>query len=128
LASALAFLLPFMALTIKDGVHIGEVLILLVAIWLLNKGLPNFYIENARRIRWVIAGFAGYFLISLARLLYFHQSLHTLDGPARLLLALSGIGVIACLRPPVRWFWLGLCAGTIAAAVIALIQRFAFGI
>jgi len=128
LASALAFLLPFMSLVVEGGVHIGQVAVLLVAIWLLNKGLPGFYARNEHAIRWTVAGFVGYFLISLARLLYFHQALHTLDGPSRLLLALSCIGVIACLKPDVRWFWLGLCSGTIGAAIIALIQRFAFGI
>jgi O-antigen ligase len=128
LAPALAFLLPFISLTVPGGVHVGEAAILLVAIWLLNKGLPDFYVRQARAVRWIVAGFAGYFLVSLARLLYFHQALHTLDGPLRLLLALIGIGVIALLKPGVTWFWLGLCSGTIGAAVIAVVQRVVFGI
>lgn len=128
LAPALAFLVPFMSLTVKDGVHIAEALLLLTAIWLLNKGLLDFYLAQARAIRWVVAGFAGYFLVSLARLVYFHQSMHTLDGPLRLLLALSGIGAIACLKPNARWFWLGLCTGAIGAALIALVERFALGV
>jgi O-antigen ligase len=128
LAPLLAFLLPFMSLTVKGGVHIGEAAILLLALWLLNKGLPDFYVRHARLLRWTIAGFAGYFLVSLARLMYFDQPLHTLDGPLRLLLALSCIGVIACLKPDAKWFWLGLCTGSIGAAVIAVVQHFAFGI
>jgi O-antigen ligase len=127
LAPALAFLLPFMSLTVKGGLHIAQLVILVIALWLLNKGLADFYARQARTIRWVVAGFGGYFLISLLRLVYFQQSMNTLDGPLRLLLALSCIGVIACLKPDVRWFWLGLCTGTIGAGLIALVQRFAFG-
>ena len=127
-APLLAFLLPFLSLTVKDGVHIAQAALVLTAFPLLNKGWPRVYADHARALRWVVAGFAGYFLVSLARLLVFHQSSHTLDGPFRLLLALSGIGVIACLKPDVRWFWLGLCAGTTGAAIIAAVQRFASGI
>lgn len=124
----LAFLLPFMSLTVKGGIHIAQVSIVLTALWLLNKGLPAFYVARAREIRWVVAGFAGWFAVSLARLLVFDQSMHTLDGPLRLLLALVAIGVIACLRPDAKWFWLGMCFGTIGAAAIALVERLAFGI
>ena len=127
-APCLTFLLPFLSLTVKDGVHIAQAALVLAALRLRHRGWAGVYVDHARALRWVLAGFGGYFLVSLARLLVWHQSPHTLDGPLRLLLALGGIGVIACLKPDVRWFWLGLCTGTIGAALVAAVQRFAFGI
>lgn len=121
------FALPALALTTTFGLLLVQLLILLATAWWWRKGLSAFYAANARAIRLVVVAFVGYFLVSLARLLYFHQGLHTLDGPSRMMFALSCIGFAGFLRPPIRWFWLGLCIGAIGAAAIGLWQWLAIG-
>jgi O-antigen ligase len=126
-AGTLMFALPALALTTTFGMMLVQLLILLSTAWLWNKGLSAFYAANARAIRLIVVAFVGYFLVSLARLLYFHQDLHILDGPSRMMFALSCIGFVGYLRPPIRWFWLGLCIGTIGAAAIGMWQWLALG-
>lgn len=126
-AGTLMFALPTLALTTTFGMMLVQLLFLLSTAWLWNKGLSAFYAANARAIRLIVVAFVGYFLVSLARLLYFHQDLHILDGPSRMMFALSCIGFVGFLRPPIRWFWLGLCIGTIGAAAIGLWQWLALG-
>jgi O-antigen ligase len=126
-ASILMFALTALALTTSFGMGLVQLLVLLSTAWLANKGLFAFYVSNARAIRLIVLAFAGYFLISLVRLLYFHQDSHTLDGPSRMLLALSCIGFAGFLRPRIRWFWLGLCVGTIGAAAIGVWQWLMLG-
>ena len=121
------FALGALALTTTSGMGLVQLLVLLVTAWLANKGLFAFYAANARAIRLIFIAFGGYFLVSLARLLVFHQGLHTLDGPSRMLFALSCIGFVGFLRPRIRWFWLGLCIGTIGAAAIGAWQWLVLG-
>jgi O-antigen ligase len=126
-STALVFLLPALALTTPFGMVLVQLLVLLTAAWLANKGFFRFYIANAHVLGPLVVGFAGYFLVSLARMLYFGQSLSTIDGPSRLLFALVCIGVVGLLRPRIEWFWIGLFAGSIGAAVIASVQWFLHG-
>ena len=123
----LMFALPALALTTTFGLFLVQLLVLLSTAWLWNKGLSAFYVANARAIRLLVVAFVGYFLISLARLLVFHEDLHILDGPSRMMFALSCIGFVGFLRPPIRWFWLGLCIGTIGAAAIGMWQWLVLG-
>lgn len=123
----LMFALPALALTTNFGMMLVQVLILFSTAWFWRRGLSAFYAANASAIRLVLIAFVGYFLISLARLLVFHEDLHILDGPSRMMFALSCIGFVGFLRPPIRWFWLGLCIGTIGAAAIGLWQWLALG-
>ncbi|MDQ2989138.1 MAG: O-antigen ligase family protein, partial [Pseudomonadota bacterium] len=104
-----------------------QLLVLLATAWWWNRGVSAFYAANARAIRLIVIAFAGYFLVSLVRLLVFHEGLHILDGPSRMMFALSCIGFVGFLRPPIRWFWLGLCIGTIGAAAIGLWQWLVLG-
>lgn len=126
-AGMLMFALPALALTTNFGMMLVQVLILFSTAWFWRRGLSAFYTANASAIRLVLIAFIGYFLISLARLLVFHEDLHILDGPSRMMFALSCIGFVGFLRPPIRWFWLGLCIGTIGAAAIGLWQWLALG-
>jgi O-antigen ligase len=126
-AGIVMFALPALALTTTFGMALVQLLVLLATAWWWNKGLSAFYAANARAIRLIVIAFAGYFLVSLARLLVFHEDLHILDGPSRMMFALSCIGFVGFLRPPIRWFWLGLCIGTIGAAAIGLWQWLALG-
>lgn len=126
-AGIVMFALPALALTTTFGMVLVQVLVLLSTAWLWRQGLAAFYAANARAIRLVFIAFVGYFLISLARLLVFHEDLHILDGPSRMMFALSCIGFVGFLRPPMRWFWLGLCIGTIGAAAIGMWQWLALG-
>lgn len=126
-AGIVMFALPALALTTTFGLMLVQLLVLLSTAWLWRKGLSAFYAANASAIRLVFIAFVGYFLVSLARLLVFHQDLHMLDGPSRMMFALSCIGFVGFLRPPIRWFWLGLCIGTIGAAAIGVWQWLALG-
>jgi O-antigen ligase len=126
-ATPLMFLLPALALTTSFGMSLVQLIILFASMWLAKKSMLSAFADNFRTLGPIIVGFAGYFIVSLARLLYFHQGLHTLDGPSRLLFGLSCIGFVLCMRPRIRWFFIGLCVGAIGAGVFALVQRFAFG-
>jgi O-antigen ligase len=126
-AGMLMFALPALALTTTFGMFLVQLLVLLSTAWLWNKGLSAFYAANARAIRLLVIAFTGYFLVSLARFLVYHEDLHILDGPSRMMFALSCIGFVGFLRPPIRWFWLGLCIGTIGAAAIGMWQWLVLG-
>lgn len=125
LPAGLVFALPATALITSFGLGLVQFCILLS---LCSPVMRNWYARHFRTIAFVITGFVLYFLVSAARWLIFDQSLRTLDGPSRLLFGLSCIGFVACWRPPLRYFYWGLCVGAIGAGVLALLQRFVFKI
>jgi O-antigen ligase len=124
-ATLLVFALPAMALTVKSGLGIVQLFMLL------SLAFPQVracYVPHFRTIAYIVVGFVGYFLISLFRMQFFGQSLNTLDGPSRLLFGLSCIGFVVGFKPSHRWFCWGLCVGAIGAGALALVQRLVFGI
>ena len=123
-ASVIVFLLPALALTTSFGLMLVQVLMLLAVVWRWNKGAFAILRENFRTLSWFLAGFVGYFLVSLLRVLIMHHDGKLMDRPSRFLIALSCIAFITYFKPPIRWFWKGLCAGAIAVGVLALVQRF----
>lgn len=125
--TAVMLLLSASALTTDFGLHLTLLLVLLSLGWLARHGLRQFYAAHARAIRFIALGFGGYFLISLLRMLWFGHPVRILDGPSRLLFALACIGFVGLLRPSIRVFWLGLCLGTIGAALLGLWQALALG-
>lgn len=127
-ASNVVFLLPALALTSSFGMTLMQAVILVATIWAANKGLPAWFAENLRTIRWIAAGFAGYFIVAIVRMPFSSSGLSSLDGPFRFLVALSCIGFIGWFRPNIRHFWLGLCAGAIGAGVVAIAERTVYGI
>jgi ADP-heptose:LPS heptosyltransferase/O-antigen ligase len=104
-------------LTAANGMAAMQLPILLALAVLGRKGMFAFYALHGRALWPICLGFGGYFLVSLLRFLVFGDGLHALDGPSRMLFALSCIGY---LRPGIRWFWFGLCFGAIGAAVVAI--------
>lgn len=127
-ASSVLFFLPALALTTPFGMSLMQLVVLLAFLWFANKGLFKYFAENFYAIRWVVIGFAGYFIVNFIRMLLSSSTISTLDGPLRLLLALTCIGVVGWFRPNIRWFWLGLCVGALGAAIIALVDRYGYGI
>ena len=127
LATVILFMMPALALTTSFGTGLTQLLILLSFAWYAHKGSWAIYTDNFRVLAPILAGFGGYFVVSLLRLVYFHQALPTLDGPFHLLLGLSGIGFFAHARPRLRAFWFGLCVGAIGAGALALAQRLLYG-
>ncbi|MYM35774.1 glycosyl transferase family 9 [Duganella sp. FT94W] len=123
LSSILLFALPALALTSKSGLGLVQFLILLVFLRYL-PAVVRAHLQQWGELREVTLAFFLYFLISLLRLVLDHQPLRTLDGPARLLLGLSCIGVMYFLRPRIRYFWLGLCITTMVSAAVASWQVF----
>jgi O-antigen ligase len=116
-ASLLMLLLPATALT-SFGLHLSLLLVLLSLGLLVRRGLADFHRTHARAIRFIALGFGGYFLVSLLRMLWFGHPVSIMDGPSRLLFALACIFFVGILRPNVRLFWIGLCVGSIGAALI----------
>jgi O-antigen ligase len=117
-ASWLMLLLPASALTTGFGLHLVLFVVLLSLGLLARRGLADFYRAHAHQIRFIALGFAGYALVTLLRMLWFGHRLSVMDGPSRMLFALACIGFVGILRPRIRLFWIGLCAGTIGAALI----------
>ena len=126
-AAAWVFLLPLLALTNPAGLGLTQLMMLLAFFYFANKGMAGYYLARLPALRWVLAGFGGYFLVSLARVVAEHPAWAPMDGPFRMLFALSCIGFAGWLRPPTRWFWLGACLGAISAGAIALLQCLALG-
>jgi ADP-heptose:LPS heptosyltransferase/O-antigen ligase len=127
LANVVAFSLPALVLTSANGMSVMQLPILLALVVLGRQGMFAFYAAH-RRALWPIGlGFGGYFLVSLLRFLVFGDGLHALDGPSRMLFALSCIGFVGYLRPRIRWFWFGLCFGAIGAAVVAINESIVSG-
>ncbi|SDF93681.1 MULTISPECIES: glycosyltransferase family 9 protein [unclassified Duganella] len=123
LSSTLLFALPALALTSKVG--LGLVLCIILLIFLRHpRAVLGGHLQHWGELRGVTLAFFLYFLVSLLRMVLDEQALRTLDGPARLLLGLSCIGVMFYLRPRIRYFCLGLCVTTIVAALVACWQVF----
>lgn len=118
------FLLPALTLAVPAGIAIMEVAALFVALvfarplWQRRHAL----FESAG---WIVSAFVFQFCVVAATMLWSGFSPRHLDNPAKQLLALAIVGLIVLLRPRVQVFWYGLFAGTLAAAGIALYQRFA---
>lgn len=121
-------LFPVSALTTGFGVHLTLFLVLLSLGWLARRGLVRFYAAHAREIGFIALAFGGYFLLSLLRMLWFGHPLSILDGPSRLLFALACVSFVALLRPSIRLFWIGLCLGTIGAALLGGWQLLVLGL
>jgi O-antigen ligase len=116
-ASWLMLLLPATALT-SFGLHLTLLLVLLSLGLLVRRGLKDFHRTHARELRFIALGFGGYFLVSLLRMLWYGHPVSVMDGPSRLLFALACIAFVGILRPNIRLFWIGLCIGSIGAALI----------
>lgn len=128
LAAFVVFCLPALALTSAIGLGLVQLVILISTAWFARKGLSAFFVGNFRTCAWVYAGFIGYFLDSLVRMLLSQRGAALIDGPSRLVFALSCIVFVGFLRPKIRWFWLGVCVGALGAGVLALVQRFGLGV
>jgi O-antigen ligase len=121
-------LLPASTLTTSFGMHLGLFIILLSVGLLVRRGLADFYRAHARQIRFIALGFGGYMLVTLLRMLWFGHPISVLDGPSRVMFTIACIGFVGVLRPRIRLFWIGLCVGTIGAAVIGGWQSLFLGI
>lgn len=126
-AGWLMLLFPASTLTTGFGVHLTLLVVLLSLAFLVRRGLAAFYAAHGREIRWIALAFGGYFVLTLLRMFWSGDSASTLDGPSRLLFALGCIGFVGMLRPDIRMFWIGLCIGTIGAALIGGYQWFMLG-
>lgn len=126
--NGLMFLLPALVLTTRDSMTVIQA-IMLVAVLAAGRARWAAVLRlHGRAVRWIGFGFIGYFLVSLLRLVVFEQPLRTLDGPFRLLLALSCIGFVCLYRPAQRWFWLGMCVGSVGAGIVALAEWLTLGV
>lgn len=127
-AALCLFALPFLALLTSFGMDLVQLLFLIGSGWLARHGLARWYAQNWRAVDWIILAFAGYFFLAVGRKIIYGHSWSSLDAPARLLFALSCIGLIAWIKPPIRLFWIGLCLGSLGACLLALLQKFVLGI
>jgi len=110
-------LLSASALTTSFGVHLTLLLVLLSLGLLVRRGFMDFHRTHARLLRPIFVGFGGFVLVTLLRMLWFGHPINVMDGPSRLLFALACIGFVGILRPNIRLFWIGMCIGTIVAAI-----------
>jgi O-antigen ligase len=126
-ASWLMLLLPASTLTTGFGLHLGLFVVLLSLGLLVRRGLGDFHRTHAREIRFIALGFGGFALVTLLRMLWFGHPISVMDGPSRQLFALACIGFVGLLRPRIRLFWIGMCVGTIGAALVGGWQALALG-
>ena len=126
-ATVVMFCMPLMALSASAGMTLVQLVMLIACGCYLKQGVLRFYAAQMRPLAWILAGFGGYFLISLVRLLVFRQPLQSLDGPTRILLSLTCIAFVAVFQPRIRWFWIGLCSAAVLTGLHALVQRLVQG-
>ncbi len=125
-ASSVLFLFPVLALTTRFGLTLIQLLMLVTCLWLSSRDKFGFYRKNFSVLTWILAGFIGFFVVSLGRMLLAGAPFSMLDGPSRVLFGLSCIGFVGMLNPRPRYFWLGLCIGAIAAGLLAMSEQFHF--
>ncbi|MET0323179.1 MAG: glycosyltransferase family 9 protein [Duganella sp.] len=120
LAAALLFSLAALGLS-SAGLALVQLVVLII--FARNIGpVWRAYRRYWGELRAPVLAFMLYFLVSLLRMVFEPLDASAVDGPARLVFGLAFIGVIAYLRPPIRYFWLGLCLATVVAAVMAVYQ------
>lgn len=124
-ADVVIFLFPIFTLSTSFGMALAQVVILITV--LARRDTRRFYATHWRAMRLMAAGFVGYLVISLLRMLLTDPSWQPLDGPLRLLMSLTCIAFVGALRPSPRAFWSGLACGAIAAGIIALVQHLTLG-
>ncbi|WP_338845739.1 O-antigen ligase family protein [Massilia sp. W12] len=125
-ARILLFALPVCALTSAGGMALVQLLILILSLcWL--RPLRAWYRANWRQYRGIVLAFAGFFLVSAIRAAFHPKPWAALDGPLRVLLALTCIGFVAWARPSWREFIGGVCLGVLGAFLLALVQRLVIG-
>ncbi len=122
-ASAAVFLLPILAIVTSFGMSLIQLVMLFTVAFLGRHTLLAFYREHGGILRWIVLGFAGYFVVSLIKKFVFDMSVSVLDGPSRLLFALSCIVFVVVLKPRLRWFWVGVCIAGVSSAIFAVLQR-----
>lgn len=126
-ASALLFALPALALAGGAGVAVAQMAIALAIVLVLAlrfKPVWRVYRRHGLELAGVIAAFAAYAAVGLARALTGQGAPAALAAAAAGLglLGLACIGVMRHLRPRTGYFWTGLCAAGMAAAWLALSQ------
>lgn len=119
----LLFLLPVVALNLRKGVGLIEVMVLVGAIcyalplWRRRKELFG-------PARYIILAFAFSLASATASLLRDELTMSWIDNSIRQLVIAALIGLIVLTRPKVTWFWKGLIVGCLGVAAIAICQRF----
>ncbi|HEY5798999.1 MAG TPA: O-antigen ligase family protein [Burkholderiaceae bacterium] len=126
-AAILVLLVPVLALTTPFGTTLAQAIMLVAVLLQLPKVAAGASREQVRTAAWVTAGCTAYFLVSLARMITDHGRLGMIDGPSRLLLAISCVFFVLHFKPPAHWFWAGLCIGGVAVGLLALYQKLALG-
>jgi len=120
LAAALLFCFASLGLS-STGLVVIQLVTLIIFIRNFQPILRG-YQQYWNELSGVVLAFSLFFLVSVLRLIIDQPSISILDGPTRLLVGLAAIGVIYYLRPPIRYFWLGLCLSTFLAAVMSIYQ------
>lgn len=128
IVTSLVFLLPFLALISKIGVGLCSFGFLLAAIACGKDGLSLFR-RHLSDIRGVLIACGLYFLFTAA-VVAAHDDvmLRNLEKPARMLLSVTALICVLACRPRRKAFWLGLVAGVVAGAGVAVYQRWFIGV
>lgn len=122
--NVLVFLIPASALTTSFGITAIQVAIMVVVIYLFATKNISLSTKELKLVLPIMLGFAGYFALSVIRILTGQGGITLLDRPFRFFVAISCIFFVAYFRPSIRSFWLGLYIGGISAGVIACTQKF----
>ncbi|UGQ45461.1 O-antigen ligase family protein [Massilia endophytica] len=126
--TSLVFLLPFLALISKIGVGLCSFGFLLAALWCSKQSMPLFR-RHLSDIRGVLIAFGAYFIFAgLVVLLSGEVTLRGWEKPSRMLIAATALAAMLACRPSRRAFWLGLVAGVVAGACVAVYQRWFEGV
>jgi O-antigen ligase len=121
-ASAAAFTVPALALTVPSGYSYGAAWLLLCSLvflprWL-RQPLPD------RRVWWLVVSFLLMAAVWQADTVLSGEGWRGADKPVKYLLAVPCLLFLVRFPPRVRYLWAGICAGAIGAGLVSLYQRF----
>jgi O-antigen ligase len=121
--SAALFLFPALGLTTRAGITLTELTVLAGSLWY-ARSLWQDRKALFHPARFIVWGIVLHVVLAVASVLLTGMEPRFLENPLKALLMLPLVGLMVIGRPKADWFWYGLFAGTVGAAVIACYQRF----
>lgn len=123
LATIALFLLPALSLASPVGMGLIEIFVILAGI--VGVAARIFKLQDFQSARWIILAFSLNLLLAIVSIMLHKSKMSFIDNPSRQLLVMCAIGLILYAKPKSDALWLGLLVGAIAAALLALFQKFA---
>jgi O-antigen ligase len=126
-AAGLLFSFPLLSLVTGFGIGLSSFLFLGAALCLRRAGWEALRAAWPQ-VRWVVLAFLAQLLLTLCLMVSRGTGASALEGPARMLLAVSAMMFVQAAGAGTRSLWWGVAGGALAALCLAAWQRLALGV